>query len=653
MSYLQKLYETYNNLSKVEDADCNVGEALIPIAHSTQKAHVSVVLDLDGNFIRGEFVADEVNHVKNCSETLVPVTEKSASRSSGVAPHALCDKLKYVAGDYNNFVTIKEPKDKNDAHYAAYLAQLKEWLASPYTTPKVQAIYTYIEKGTLTKDLIDCGIFSVDADGKLTEKRENADVKLTTGIQSEAFIRFVVLGDGPVVNVWEDKALQNAYIDYYLNCKAENSEKEFCCVSGEMQICSENHPQKIRYAGDKAKLISANDKSGFTYRGRFQNSMQAVTIGYEVSQKAHNVLKYLIQKQGERIGNKVFLLWGTRGEKVPKIDVNTEEFSQDAEDFFCMEEEDTSLYADVKEESAKRFNNALLGYKTKLDHDTEYAIIGLDSALDGKGRISVIYYREYFGKQQIGDLLQNIEFWHTTSSWQHGYKAKDGTWHTFYGAPSLYDIARYAFGKQEGDFVKGDGKIVSKGVERLFRSVVDGAKIPRDMVRLLVRKAYCPQNYTVHNWNKLFSVTCSVYKKYLYDYKGEKVDMAIERNCKDISYNCGRLLAVADAIESYALFSKNGTSGARTTNAMRFFTKFCNSPCITWAKISRSLIPYCNALGAKANYLLALKEEISANIDPEEFKQAKNLDGRMALGFDAQRKEIKDYVSSKSNKEDK
>src|SRR5699024_1739147 len=69
---------------------------------------------------------------------------------------------------------------------------------------------------------------------------------------------------------------------------------------------------KIRHAGDKSKIISGNDKSGFTFRGRFTTPNEAASISYEVSQKAHNALKWLIQRQGEIIDNRVFLIWSSQ-----------------------------------------------------------------------------------------------------------------------------------------------------------------------------------------------------------------------------------------------------------------------------------------------------------------------------------------------------
>ena len=61
--------------------------------------------------------------------------------------------------------------------------------------------------------------------------------------------------------------------------------------------CTEKHPAKLRQGKDKAKLISTNDANGFTYRGRFVSKKEAISIGYETSQKIHNALRWLIQKQ--------------------------------------------------------------------------------------------------------------------------------------------------------------------------------------------------------------------------------------------------------------------------------------------------------------------------------------------------------------------
>ena len=62
---------------------------------------------------------------------------------------------------------------------------------------------------------------------------------------------------------------------------------------------SDSHPAKLRNAGDKAKLISSNDSSGFTYRGRFTDDSQVAGLGFEITQKSHSALRWLLARQGK------------------------------------------------------------------------------------------------------------------------------------------------------------------------------------------------------------------------------------------------------------------------------------------------------------------------------------------------------------------
>ena len=65
MSWIQNLYETYERCAGHEAP----GEKpLAPICHTTQKAHVEIVLDEKGDFRRAEVVPSE------SAETLIPGT---------------------------------------------------------------------------------------------------------------------------------------------------------------------------------------------------------------------------------------------------------------------------------------------------------------------------------------------------------------------------------------------------------------------------------------------------------------------------------------------------------------------------------------------------------------------------------------------------
>src|SRR5947208_91465 len=97
MSWLLKLFETYERCAGHEP---DGAQKLMPIGHTPQQAHLEVTLDGLGNFRRAQVVPKVV--------TVIPTTEKSATRSSGVAAHALADKVQYVAMDYPTFGGKKE-----------------------------------------------------------------------------------------------------------------------------------------------------------------------------------------------------------------------------------------------------------------------------------------------------------------------------------------------------------------------------------------------------------------------------------------------------------------------------------------------------------------------------------------------------------------
>ncbi len=616
MSWMNMLYETYENAMKGDIE--GIEPQLLPIAHTTQNADIEVSIDEDGNFIESYPVEDN-------KETIIPCSEASASRSgSNPVNHPLFDKLQYLAGDYTTF-----GGEKASHFHKKYMGELGEWCDS---NNQVKAIYKYLQKGCLISDLVKDGTLICDDTNKLLKKWTGSKVdtprifKAVIGEQSDAFVRFRVSGgiDG-VTAVWQNKHVQKDYINYYLG---KQGDKAFCYVTGNIIPCSTNHPYKIRNTGDKAKLISANDDTGFTFRGRFTEAQQAVQIGYDVSQKAHNALKWLIKKQGRRFGDKVFLLWGTNSEKTLNVTHDTVDI--------CDLESGNATY--TKEEIAERFNKAIAGYSAEISNKTNLALIGLDSATTG--RLSITFYREFHGVQG-NELIKRVEKWHSDCKWHHRYKSKDGKFIPFEGAPSPEDIALVTYGTEQNGFIKANDRVVGTIVERLLPCISDGARLPLDIMMTAVKKCFHPQNYQeIYNWNKVLSITCSLVKKHYLE-KGERWSMELNLDTDDINYNCGRLLAVAHEIERRALWlendNKEGTTKIRDTNAIRYFTKFTLHPCITWGIISDRLIPYIEKLGEKGNDLYKMKQEISVKIHPEKFEELKNLDGRMALGFDAQR----------------
>lgn len=169
------------------------------------------------------------------------------------------------------------------------MEQLRDWADSEHTHLAVQAICRYLEKKSLIQDLVSGEVLVLDDGGRLTDS-----TKIQNLGQTGAAVRFIVDGID-IPEVWKNQELYDRYGAYY---QLNAGDKDLCYASGKMASCTDKHPSKIRNSGDKAKLISGNDESGFTYRGRFTTKGQAVSVGYDVSQRAHNALRWLIQKQG-------------------------------------------------------------------------------------------------------------------------------------------------------------------------------------------------------------------------------------------------------------------------------------------------------------------------------------------------------------------
>ena len=162
MNWIGELYDLYDKNERFAGKMEPGQPVLLPLYHTTVAAQITVTIDEKGNFLYAETVPEEEK------STIIPVTDKSSSRTAGVEPHPLCDNLKYLAGDYADYVSGKDCS-KN---HMLYMEQLRKWAESPDSHPKVEAIYHYLCKNTLVHDLVESGILTIKEDGMVDEKRK-------------------------------------------------------------------------------------------------------------------------------------------------------------------------------------------------------------------------------------------------------------------------------------------------------------------------------------------------------------------------------------------------------------------------------------------------------------------------------------------------
>lgn len=122
--------------------------------------------------------------------------------------------------------------------------------------------------------------------------------------------------------------------------------------------------------------------------------------------------------------------------------------------------------------------------------------------------------------------------------------------------------------------------------------------------------------------------------------------MALDESRKTRDYLYGRLLALADSLEQWAL---NKAGEDRQTNAARLMQHFAEHPYSTWRNIELSLSPYKARLGGQSQKRQAMIDEVKNMFDTEDFVSDKKLSGEFLLAYSCQRETLRPKGSSNTN----
>ncbi|MDO4293231.1 MAG: type I-C CRISPR-associated protein Cas8c/Csd1 [Eubacteriales bacterium] len=618
---------------------------LLPPFHTTVTAQIEVTVSTAGDFLEAIRVPVEERL------TMIPVTEKSGSRTAGKEPHPLCDNLQYLAADYGDYIAGAA------SCYELYRRALEMWHLSPYTHPKVDAIYTYLEKRRLMADLIRTRVLVCNEAGQL-----DPNAKIQKLPQAKAFVRFRVREESSTAlsheECWRDRSLQEAFVSYY---RSGQTKEDLDYVTGQYEPPSYLHAKGIRYDGDGAKLISSNDETYFTFRGRFAKKEQAFSVGSETSQKIHNAAKWIVRRQGHIYDTLTTVTWESDLQQMPAWEADTEAVitgrresaeaaavlgigdEEPLEDTFAEDYEEKQEAAgetDIGVVTAGQLFSAMEGYRKRIKNTSRMVFMAFDAATTG--RLCLSEYKTL----ETTRYLDNIQKWHERCGWYQMKYSKQRLI-SYIGVPGIRDIANLLYGTDSGktDFMtipdKNGKKLYAQIGKRLRPCIWDGQPIPKDLVNLAVTRASNPQIYEKrYHWEQVLTLACSFVKKQRYEQRLEEWNMALDRNCSDRSYLYGRLLAVADRIE-YRTFDKEN-DGGRETNAKRYMSTFSQRPFTTWKVIEEDLQPYLSklAVAERRSYENQL-DNICQLFDTESFQKNERLDGLYLLGFHSQSYELK------------
>lgn len=609
MSWLSEFVDVYNqnekNLGKTnykvyhlkKNEEDKSSFQMLPISHIYLNCQLQIDLKNDGSFAGASVV------VRDDQRTIVPATIDSSTRSSNLVPNPIDDKLQYVARDFSDW----SGEEKFAEFHNKYLKQLKDYLdfledygdQDVYQT--IRAIFRYVSEGDIIKDLQANKIFG-DADNK-------KDI-------AKNVVRFNVRNSENIKR-FEDRRFFDAWIRYYqqvlkasASCGELNVGTDY--ITGAQNVILTNkHPKGILEGKDaKAKLISANDSTNFTFKGRFLTADEAATIGYEASQKAHAAMKWLLTKQGFTIGNRYYLAWKVNGEDTTDLSiVNQNPLFALAQKQFAEKSE-----INTNENIAENLRKVLIDGAKEDNYSLQGAVhlIELETPISGSGRFDVVYYQSMSLQQYINKF----------SDW-YGKIAIDDKQSFFSLKQVCYDIY--------GDRV--DDKRLAATVSQLAHMILGSQIVPWSLLSAIYYRAIRPASFDdVKRWSRVVRTATKLFKAY---YNEGEIKPMLNDKYHDRSYSFGRLLAIADVIEEGVLQGSENNEG-RATNAKRYMSSFAQRPLDTWKIIYTNLQPYLrkSKYSFKASKLI---DEIFANLNAEDKHLNDPLNGKFLVGYSQQR----------------
>ena len=630
MSWITELAKVYDNvINKNEDQP-------LPIYHITNNASVTITIDGNGQFIKAELIDPKSENKITC----MPCTETCASRSSGADAYPLCDKLEYIYNDSEK--------------YEKYSSLLKSWVESTYSNQKIKAVFLYISSKAIINDLRKSNI----------QEKDVSD-----------FIRWRVEIPGDLEPaLWLDSETQNSWIQFYNS----NEFDEYCTKNlnkpdeikkrvrkvdldysnGMKDKIAMYHPAKIRNGGDKAKIISSNDTTNYTFRGRFITDNEACQISSNTTQKAHSALRWLIKRQGVAIGDGLSIVtWNEAGNFIPRViagsnDLFESEKKSDEFDFglddFTTEKNELQTTYQTSTEFSKAINNRLKGYYGDITHPQNIMVMAIKEATPGQGRISIALYREL----QNSEMIEALNNWYNNLCWFTTYWSKDknanGKKYLVHsiGTPSPKTIAECAY----GEHVKSN--LVEKTVQRILPCILDGTVIPSDLEIQCVKAASNLMILESYRRDIVLETACAVYKYNQKLLRKEEYKLALEENRSSRDYLYGRLLAVEQQFENAAL-KKSGQE--REPNAVRYMQQFAIHPAKTWLTLYKDKLPaYRRHLEPSlVAWFEKQIQDITALFQNDDYMNDKPLSGEFLLGYQCQLKSFRNNNNeSEENKEE-
>lgn len=617
LNIFKRAIETYDNYEKIGIVgEYGIAETLFAPKYHVDKSGDTIEVSIS---MSGEFIDAKVEK----QAFIIPVTLLSEFRTSNNEANPFSDELQYVAPLKKGEAQAREEKHEK------YMNELKEWALSPHAPEKVQAVYKYMEKETLCDDLVTKKDFSaLGSTNKLVSKYKKYYVlwRVVINPQNESN------KENYISECWKDKNLFKQYIEYYSGKLDREYEKEYftdgkyskksplCMITGERKIPAIKHKKISGSLG----LISSNDTENFTYLGRFTDDKQALSIGYEASQKAHNALRWIYNNFQQTID----------------VDASTKFVSK----MICWSPQPKEIDEDDYRHAVLKKPATMRAAEIRNEFDVLDEIVIAIMSQTSKGRFALVYYNDL----NAYEYANRIENWDKWCSWNYRDCGIQN--------PSLEMIVRCAMGseKQSDDNkvtkerFSINSKILKNERFHLLQCRLDGRKMPYHIVRNLYENASNPLNYSKEVLDYLGYVACAVIRKYRYDYFKEEWSVQLDMECKNRNYLWGRMLALLEKAEKDTYSEGEG----RVPYAIQHQMAFSKKPYSEFKNIQEH---WRNAYYGKLKYSSrefydkAMTEIMVKLYEYPENEWNKPLDETYLMGYYCQRKEL--YTKKEEKKD--
>lgn len=637
MTLINSLVKTYDKSLEAGLVDNYNGNdsVILPLYHnsivSTGENILKISIDRDSNFVKSSFLVKD-------EKIIFPVSLDSVNRTSNSMPHMLVDNCSYIAS-------------YNEERHKDYMDALENWIAEEKDTEIkdfIRIIYNYIKKANFIYEALRYAL-GVDV-LKLTDKASILEYTFINDKNKETtkkleldkiYLEFEVVDFKNLedYSVTKYKKLHQVHINNVRNSITKNG---ICNITGKEDYIVDKH----RGILGNSKLISAVKQS---YIGRFKEGSDVISIGYETSEKAHLMLKYLMDNKNSSkwLGGQQYIVnWfsdDVRNDKklfITSANPNIAGVDESDEfDIDKIEAEDATMdtFKAVYSENEKVANSFITGVD-KVPKDSRYSALILEKVNDGRSSI------RYFKELQTSQLYKNLETWSNT--YYYYTLAKNNLVRK---TPSIFSILDAAYGtEREKKLVNDNDSFKKDQLQKMIISIIEGKEMPKNIVKAIDMNIRKKLNYK-NTWNILQSIALAV----LRDSSKEENEDMLDRDNLDRSYLYGRLLAVYEMIERLTFDAAKYGDGEKTkkseairlTNADRYWTSFTKNPAKITEILDNKTKTYLNKLQTTNPGFAKLLEREKADIfikfgelDISEKEDNKALSSRFLYGYYAEKR---------------